>query len=225
VRKSFLALACLWAGLAFAQDDVLVGAGVRSRPEFDGFSERKVDLVPVLRYYGRPGFARTTQGMLEGGARWSVGEGTVLGAQLAYEQGPRDEDPGASIGAHAEWDGRLGRMPLDALLRVRQHLDTERGLQADLRLTAGVYEGHGVLAGLFAQVTYANEDYFRSFYDVDESGVVYGAVGALASYDLSRRWLLVGSVERRRLTDHAMRSPLAEQRSASYATLGLAFRF
>jgi outer membrane scaffolding protein for murein synthesis (MipA/OmpV family) len=198
---------------------------VRSRPEFDGFSERKVDLVPVLRYYGQPWFARTTQGILEGGARWSVGEGTVLGAQLAYEQGPRDKDPGASIGAHAEWDGRLGRMPLDALLRVRQHLDTERGLQADLRLTAGVYEGHGAAAGVFAQVTYANEDYYRSYYDVDESGVVYGALGVLASYDLSRRWLLVGSVERRRLTDHAMRSPLAEQRSASYATLGLAYRF
>jgi outer membrane scaffolding protein for murein synthesis (MipA/OmpV family) len=225
MRLSFLALACLWASLACAQDDVLIGAGVRSRPEFDGFSERKVDLVPVLRYYGQPWFARTTQGILEGGARWSVGEGTVLGAQLAYEQGPRDKDPGASIGAHAEWDGRLGRMPLDALLRVRQHLDTERGLQADLRLTAGVYEGHGVLAGVFAQVTYANEDYYRSYYDVDESGVVYGALGALASYDLSRRWLLVGSLERRRLTDHAMRSPLVEQRSASYATLGLAYRF
>lgn len=225
MRLSFLALACFWAGIACAQDDVLIGAGVRSRPEFDGFSERKVDLVPVLRYYGQPWFARTTQGILEGGARWSVGEGTVLGAQLAYEQGPRDKDPGASLGAHAEWDGRLGRMPLDALLRVRQHLDTERGLQADLRLTAGVYEGHGALAGVFAQVTYANEDYYRSYYDVDESGVVYGAIGALASYDLSRRWLLVGSVERRRLTDHAMRSPLVEQRSASYATLGLAYRF
>jgi outer membrane scaffolding protein for murein synthesis (MipA/OmpV family) len=212
--------------MATAEDDyTLFGAGVRTRPKFDGSSDRTVDLIPVVRYYGRPWFARTTQGMLEGGARWSAGPGLAVGAQLAYEQGPRDKDPGASIGAHAEWDGRLGRMPLDALLRVRQHLDTERGLQADLRLTAGVYEGHGVLAGVFAQVTYANEDYYRSYYDVDESGVVYGALGALASYDLSRRWLLVGSLERRRLTDHAMRSPLAEQRSASYATLGLAYRF
>jgi len=126
---------------------------------------------------------------------------------------------------HAEWDGRLGPMPLDALLRVRQHLDTDRGLQADLRLTAGVYEGHGVLAGVFGQLTYANEDYYRTYYEVPESGLLYASVGALASYDISRRWVLVGSVERRRLTDHATRSPLVAQRSASYLTLGLAYRF
>ena len=224
-----LSLFCLalaaWALQASAQDDILLGAGVRSRPEFDGFSERKADLVPVLRYYGQPWFARTTQGILEGGARWRLGEGTDVGAQLAYEQGPRDKDPGASLGVHAEWDGRLGRMPLDALLRLRQHLDSDRGLQVDLRLTAGVYQGHGVLAGVFGQVTYANEDYYRTFYEIDESGVLYASLGALASYDLARRWVLVGSLERRRLTDRVLRSPLAEQRSASYATLGVAYRF
>ena len=227
MRRSLFAaiLAVAWAGCAHAENDILIGAGVRSRPEFDGFSNRTTDLIPVLRYYGTPWFARTTQGMLEGGARWHVGEGTDIGAQLAYEQGPRDRDPGASIGVHAEWDGRLGPMPLDALLRVRQHLDTDRGLQADLRLTAGVYEGHGVLAGVFGQATYANEDSYRAFYDVDSSGIVYASLGALASYDISRRWVLVGSVERRRLTDNAARSPLVAQRSASYASVGLAYRF
>jgi outer membrane scaffolding protein for murein synthesis (MipA/OmpV family) len=225
MRASFLLIALGWALAASAQDGTLVGAGIRSRPQFDGFTERKTDLIPVLRYYGRPWFARTTQGILEGGARWNVGEGTDIGAQLAYEQGPRDQDPGASLGVHAEWEGRLGRMPLDALLRVRQQLDSDRGMQADLRLTAGVYEGHGVLAGVFGQLTYANEDYYRTFYEIEESGVAYGSLGALASYDLSGRWVLVGSVERRRLTDSAMRSPLVGQRSASYASLGLAYRF
>lgn len=220
-----LALAVAWAGCARADNDILIGAGVRSRPEFDGFSDRTTDLIPVLRYYGTPWFARTTQGMLEGGARWHVGEGTDIGAQLAYEQGPRDKDPGASLGVHAEWDGRAGPMPLDALVRVRQQLDTDRGLLADLRLTAGVYEGHGVQAGVFGQATYANEDYYRAFYEVDESGLVYASVGALASYDLARHWVLVGSVERRRLTDHAMSSPLVAQRSASYGAIGLAYRF
>lgn len=224
MQRSWLFAALLFPLLVQAQE-TLIGAGVRSRPEFDGFSDRTSDLVPVLRYYGTPWFARTTQGMLEGGARWSVGPGTALGAQLAYEQGPRDKDPGASMGVHAEWDGRLGPVPLDALVRLRQHTDANRGLQADLRLTAGVYEGHGVLAGVFGQVTYANEDYYRAYYEVDSSGIVYASFGALASYDLSHRWVLVGSVERRRLTDDAARSPLVAQRSASYATLGLAYRF
>lgn len=225
MRLSFFCIALFWAAQACAQDDILIGAGIRSRPEFDGFSERTTDLIPVLRYYGKPWFARTTQGILEGGARWSAAPGLDLGAQLAYEQGPRDKDPGASAGVHAEWDGRLGPMPLDALLRVRQQLDTDRGLQADLRLTAGVYEGQGLHAGVFAQVTYANEDYYRAFYEIDASGIVYGSLGALASYDLARHWVLVGSLERRHLSDEAARSPLVVQRSASYAALGLAYRF
>ncbi|HET7197977.1 MAG TPA: MipA/OmpV family protein, partial [Burkholderiales bacterium] len=180
---------------------------------------------PVLRYYGRPWFARTTQGMLEGGARWSAAPRLDLGAQLAYEQGPRDQDPGASAGVHAEWDGKLGPLPVDALGRFRQPLDTDRGSQADLRATAGVYEGHGVQAGVFGQLTFAATKYFRAYYDVDESGLVYGSLGALASYELSSRWLLVGSLERRHLSEGAARSALVVQRSASYGTLGLAYRF
>lgn len=205
--------------------ETLIGAGVRTRPEFDGSSERTTDLVPVLRYYGRPWFARTTQGMLEGGARWNVARGFDVGAQLAYEQGPQDHDPGASIGVHAEWDRKLGPVPLDALIRVRQHLDSDRGLQADFRATGGVYEGHGILAGVFGQFTLASAKYYRAFYGVDESGLLYTSLGALASYDLARRWVLVASVERRHMSDNAARSALVAQRSASYATLGLAYRF
>lgn len=225
MRLRLFCLAFAWAVNAGAQDYTLVGAGIRTRPEFDGFSERKTDLIPVLRYYGRPWFARTTQGILEGGARWSAGRGLDLGAQLAYEQGPRDHDPGASIGVHAESDYRLGPVPLDALVRVRQHLDTERGWQADFRATAGVYEGHGAHAGVFGQFTLASAKYYRAYYAVDESGLLYTSLGALASYDLAPHWVLVASLERRHLSDNAARSALVVQRSASYAALGLAYRF
>lgn len=219
----FLGAAAL-TGLCQA-DETLVGAGVRSRPKFDGFSERTTDLVPVLRYYGEPLFARTTQGMLEAGARWNAGRGLDLGAQLAYEQGPNDRDPGASVGVHAEWERKLGPVPVDALIRVRQQLDSNRGTEADFRATGGVYEGHGILAGVFGQFTLASEKYYRAFYGVDESGLLYTSVGALGSYDLARRWVLVASVERRHMSDNAARSPLVVQRSASYATLGLAYRY
>lgn len=225
VRASFLLVALAWAIHASAQDYTLAGAGIRSRPEVDGSSERKTDLIPVLRYYGRPWFARTTQGMLEGGARWRAGPGLDVGAQLAYEQGPGDQDPGSSLGVHAEWDRKLGPVPIDALVRVRQHLDTDRGLQADFRVTAGVYEGYGVLAGVFGQFTLASEKYYRAFYGVNESGLLYTSLGVLASYDLSSRWVLVGSVERRHMSDNAGRSALVVQRSASYGALGLAYRF
>ena len=223
--RLLLCIGLAWAAAACAQDRTLIGAGIRTRPEFDGFSQRKTDLIPVLRYYGRPWFARTTQGILEGGARWNVRPGWDVGAQLAYEQGPNDKDPGASIGVHSEWDGKLGPAPVDGLIRVRQHLDSDRGLEADFRATAGVYGAHGVQAGVFGQFTLASAKYYRAFYGVDESGLLYTGVGALASYDLSRRWVLVGSVERRHMSDNAARSPLVVQRSASYAAVGVAYSF
>lgn len=221
-----LLILLLWPMVALAQDDyTLLGAGVRTRPEFDGSRERTVDLIPVVRYYGRPWFARTTQGILEGGARWNIGKGFDVGAQLAYEQGPRDNDPGGSIGVHAEWDTSLGRMPLNLLVRVRQHLDADRGSAADFRATAGVYGSHGVQAGVFGQVTVASEKNFRAYYGVSDSGLLFTSLGLLGSYELTRRWMLVGSTEVRRLSDDAARSPLVSRRTGVYASLGLGYRF
>ena len=212
--------------LVLAQDEgTLFGAGVRTRPTFDGSSDRTTDLIPVIRYYGRPWFARTTQGILEGGARWNVRNGLDVGAQLAYEQGPLDHDPGASIGVHAEAERTIGPVPVDALVRVRQFLDTDRGVQLDARATAGVYGGHGILAGVFAQATWASEKSFEAYYGVRESGLLFTSIGALASYDLTHRWTLVGSLEARRLSDEAARSPIVERRSANYASAGIVYRF
>jgi outer membrane scaffolding protein for murein synthesis (MipA/OmpV family) len=221
-----LLILLIWPMIAGAQDDyTLLGAGVRTRPEFDGAKDRTIDLIPVVRYYGKPWFARTTQGILEGGARWNIGRGFDLGAQLAYEQGPRDHDPGASIGVHAEWDTNLGRMPLNGLVRVRQHLDSDRGTAADLRATAGVYGSHGVQAGVFAQATLASEKNFRAYYGVEGSGLLYTSLGILGSYDLAQRWVLVSSVEARRLSDDAARSAIVSRRHGLYASVGLAYRF
>ena len=58
-----------------------------------------------------------------------------------------------------------------------------------------------------------------------ESGLFYTAVGALGSYDLTQRWILFGSLESRRLSDDAARSPIVERRSGTYASLSLAYRF
>lgn len=223
IRLACLALA-LWASVAAAQEDLkLVGAGVRTRPKVDGFSDRTTELVPVLRYFGQPWFVRTTQGILEGGLRWNVRPGWDLGAQLAYEQGPNDQDPGASIGLHSEWEGKLGPAPVLGLVRYRHNVDSDRGDLLDLRAAGGVYQGHGFIAVLFTQLSFATQKYYRAYYDVDESGLLYGSVGAQASYDLSRRWMLVGSAERKHMSDNAARSPPVVQRSASYVSVGIAY--
>ena len=214
-----------------APDDyTLIGAAVRSRPEYDGSNSQTVDLIPVLRYYGKPWFARTTQGILEGGARATLAPGLAIGAQLAYEAGRKasgvpELDPGASFGVHLEWDTKLGPAPLNLLFRTRKHLDADRGTQADLRFTAGVYGSTRTQAGVFTQATWASTKSMESFYGVHDSGLLFTSLGVLGSHDLSRQWVLVGSVEARRLASDPARSPIVERRSNYYASAGLAYRF
>jgi outer membrane scaffolding protein for murein synthesis (MipA/OmpV family) len=102
-------------------DSNLAGGGVRSRPAYDGSASQRIDLVPLLDYDGRVLFARSTQGVLEGGAHAKLGSGFAAGAQLAYEEGRKakessflrdrgipDISVGASLGVHAQWEGKLG---------------------------------------------------------------------------------------------------------------------
>jgi outer membrane scaffolding protein for murein synthesis (MipA/OmpV family) len=223
-------------------DYTLIGAGVRTRPAYDGSSSQTTDVIPVLRYYGKPLFARTTQGILEGGIRTEVSPGLAVGAQLAYEAGRErsesnflsnnnipDIDWGASAGIHAEWDTKVGPAPLNVLGRIRQNIDRDRGAQADLRLTAGVYGSGGVQAGVFTQATWANRQSNRAYYGQPgfdpAGGLLFVSLGALGSVDLGQHLVLVASLERRRLQGDAARSPLAERTSNHYASAGVAYKF
>jgi outer membrane scaffolding protein for murein synthesis (MipA/OmpV family) len=251
-RVLALALAAPLAALAQSREDyVLLGAGVRSRPAYDGSASQRVDAVPVVRYYGRPWFVRTTQGIFEGGARTALAPGLNAGAQLAYEagrlqnesdflrdRGVPDINPGPSYGLHVEWDGKLGPAPFTLLARGRQHMDSDRGARADLRFTLGIYGDERVLAGLFIQGTWANAKSSRAFYGVTpqesaatglpvfepEGGPLFATAGLLWSVTIAREWLLVGNLEGRRLEGDAARSPLTERASNVYVGLGVAYR-
>lgn len=224
--RAFLFVLALLPCSAFADDDyTLIGLGVRTRPEFDGSNERVVDVVPYLRYYGKTLFARTTQGILEGGARADIGQELYAGVQLAYEAGPRDGSPGASLGASLERDVKLGPVPLFFLGRLRQHLDTDHGTQADLRVTMGIYGENRVQAGVYGQATWASSKFTQAYYGIDEPGLLYTALGFLGSYDLSRSWSLVGGVDARWLSSDMLRSPYVERRTGYYANAGLGYRF
>jgi outer membrane scaffolding protein for murein synthesis (MipA/OmpV family) len=226
--------------LAVAQDDyVLLGAGLRLRPAYDGSDAQRIDLIPVVRYYGRALFARTTQGILEGGARMRLAPGWDAGVQLAYEAGRQKSESGrlraldvpdldwtASGGLHLETDQKVGPMPLNVLARTRHSLDSERGSQVDLRATGGVYERGGLQAGVFAQATWASRKYLSSFYTGGNSGgALFASLGALASSSVRRDWLVLGSAELRRLHGDAARSPITETRDNYYANAALAYRF
>jgi MipA family protein len=249
------ALCLLLAGTAQAQsadDYALLGAGVRTRPAYDGSASQRTDLIPVVRYYGRPWFARTTQGMLEGGARTEIAPGLAFGIQVAYEAGRKrsespflrehdipDLDVGASLGFHLEWDGKLGPAPVNVLLRTRSNAEAIRGDQVDLRGTAGVYGKGPVSVGVFGQTTWASQKSTNTLYGITpeqsaasglpafeaKGGLMYASLGLLGGYDFNPRWTAVWSVEERRLQGDARRSPLAERTSNHYASVGLAYRF
>jgi outer membrane scaffolding protein for murein synthesis (MipA/OmpV family) len=211
--------------LSLQAQDTLLGAGARNRPVYDGSGDQTTDLIPVVRYYGTPWFARTTQGLLEGGARFALNPGLDGGVQLAYEQGPRDGDPGASLGLHMELDTTIGPVPLNLLARTRTHLDSDRGSQADVRATIGLYGSRGLQLGVFGQGTWANEKHTEAYYGVRHAGLLFTSVGVLGSYDLSRRWVAVASAELRRLASEPSRSAFVQDRTNYYFSAGLAYRF
>jgi MipA family protein len=224
-----LALLLLLPATVLAQDSLgtLLGAGVRQRPEYDGSSREELQPIPIVRYYGRVLFARTTQGILEGGARSEVLRGLNLGVQLAFEEGNDRTglDPGASLGLHAEWDTKVGPAPLSVLFRTRHHLDSDRGNQADLRATVGVYGGHGALVAVFGQATWASDEWVRSYYSTGEGGLLFTALGVEGAYDLSSRWVLAWSLHGRRLHGDAASSPITERKTNIFASAALAYRF
>jgi len=246
---TFLLIAPL-AALAQSALPEWIGAGVRTRPAYDGSASQRAEPIPSVRYFGTPWFARTTQGILEGGARIELSRGLNVGAQLAYEGGRLagesdflsrnnvpDINAGASAGLHLEWDRDLGPVPITLLARGRHFIDRDRGAQADLRFTAGVYGGGAVTAAVFIQGTWANSKSNQSFYGITPeqatnlpaysagSGLLHAGGGLLWGVDLSREWIVVGNLEGRRLHGDAARSPLAERTSNYYASASLAYRF
>src|SRR6267378_241984 len=177
-----------------------IGPAVRSRPAYDGSKSQRADVVPILDYDNSLLFARTVQGVLEGGAHAALGSGFTLGAQ-----------------------------PVLLLARVRQQVRSDRGAQADLRATVGVYRNGPFQAGIFGQATWANHKSMRTYYGqpgFDASGgLLFASAGLLGSYDIDPRWAVIGSIEGRRLQGDAARSPLTEKKSSYYAVAGVAYRF
>jgi outer membrane scaffolding protein for murein synthesis (MipA/OmpV family) len=238
--KALLALAGLiFSQVCAAQDrPTIIGAAIRSRPAYDGSSSQVTDFIPQLRYYGSLWFARTTQGILEGGIRNELAPEFWAGAQIAYEAGRKkseapfletlgepDIKTSASVGLHVEWDRHFGRMPVNFLIRARQNFDTDLGGEADLRVNLGVFQRWGLEGAVFGQATWGTANALQSRYGAADPGLLFVSAGFLAGYDVTRHWLIVGSFEYRKLYDQAAQSVLTERTTNHYVSAGLAYRF
>src|SRR5262249_22858481 len=145
----------------------------------------------------------------------------------------------ASAGVHAEWDSHIGPAPTTLLARVRQLLDTDRGAQADLRYTVGIFGMGPVSAAAFFQGTWASARSNQSFYGVSNDlsansglaeyspggGVLFTTGGRLYGIDLSKSLLIVGHIQARGLQGAAARSRLVEQPTSRYLSASLAYRW
>lgn len=258
MRKTMTILAGMAACLATqvhaqpAGDEKYIGIGARLRPAYDGADSNRGDVIPYLRLYGEHFFARTTQGILEGGWRTRPSGGVVFGAQLAYEEGRvtedsaflkehgfADLDPGASLGLHAEGDWNIGPMPLNVLLRYRHDVESDRGAQADLRVTAGILDWRRLQAGLFGQLTWGDGESTQRYFGITPQQAAttglpaYGAgaglrsiqLGLVGDIDLSRHWVGLWGITAQKLQGDAKNSPIVLDKSNWRANAGVAYRF
>jgi outer membrane protein len=234
-------------------NDTIVGPALQSRPAYAGSDSQRSDLVPVLRWFGETSFVRSTTGLLEGGLRCVLTPGLWAGAQLAYEPGRLraesdflrtlgplpDAQRGVSVGGLVEWDQMLGPMPITTLLRLRRHARSSQGLQADLRLDAGIFQEGALGAGIYAQATWADTASMQSRYGlrapqaslaglptfVAHGGWLNTVLGLQAGYELSARWEIIASVETQQLQGDAARSPLTERSRNHQGSLGVVRQF
>ena len=243
---------CSLASAQSTNDEKYIGIGARVRPAYEGANSSSSDVIPYLRLYGDHFFARTTQGILEGGWRTQSFSGVVFGAQLAYEEGRITDEsdflsahhlddlkPSVSLGLHAEGDWQLGPVPLNALLRYRQDIDSDNGAQVDLRMTVGILDWHGVRAGLFGQATWGDAKSMQRYFGVTPqqaaatgfpafdagAGMRSMQAGLLGDVDLAKHWLGLWGVTYQQLQGDAADSPLTQERNNWYANAGVAYRF
>jgi MipA family protein len=228
------------------------GPGVRIQPEYEGAAGTTSLPVLLLNFERGLFFAGTSRSMAEAGVRVRLRRSLAVGGQIAFERGRArkdsaflrrhalaDIDDGASIGPFVEATYNIGPVPVEWLMRVRQHLDQDLGAQLDLRGTCGVFGDESVRAGLFAQLTWASKKANQRHFGVAaeeaargglpeysaSGGARYITAGSLASIKLAPRWDALLVAEWRWALDAARRSPIMQDEAGFLATLGAIYWF
>ena len=229
-----------------------IGAGAWLRPAYDGGNSHKIVAIPDVNFQRNFFFVTTSQDVFEAGLRARLLKGLAVGLQLADESG-RDSyesywlsshnvtslPPTVSWGGQMEMNYSIGPMPFWILARYRQNSNANFGAQEDVRITAGVYGGRRLQAGIFGQATWADKNSMERYYGITSqesaitglttftpsSGRLYNSGGVLWKYDLTRVWKILGSAEAHYLQAAVLNSPLVSTNVNYYASVGLVYQF
>jgi outer membrane protein len=242
------------SGAAFTQTPLprnnFVGPAMRIQPEYEGAHGSSTLPVLLLNFERGLLFAGTSRSLAEAGVRLRIHRSMSIGAQLAFERGRSRKDSaflrrhalsnidhGTSIGPFAEASYSIGPVPVQWLVRLRQHLDQDLGAQLDFRGTCGVYGDDFLRAGLYAQLTLATGKSNQRHFGVSaqeaalgglpeysaSGGLRHFTLGALASAKLAPRWDAIAVAEWRQALGAARDSPVVEDKLGFLATLGVIY--
>lgn len=230
-----------WAGIAIQQD-----------AEYLGAPDTTLLAIPLVNWEAGQFFIRSGKGLEEAGAHWQLSHGFAVGSQIAVELGRDSQDSdllnqlqmpdiphGLSLGMHLEHSTSIGPAPLYSLLRVRKRSGPDRGALADFRMELGIFGTDTLGLQTYVQATWGDSDAMNSDFGIKPlnasniNSQAYVAAGGLrdtviglaGKVDIADDWMLVASVERKRLRDQAAASPIAQKPDSTIITAGVLHRF
>jgi outer membrane scaffolding protein for murein synthesis (MipA/OmpV family) len=108
-----------------------------------------------------------------------------------------------------------------------------------MRLTAGVYMGGRVRAGVYGQMTWSDDKATQSYFGLTPqqssvsglpaydagAGLRFVQLGLLGETDISDRWMAIWGISAHFLQGDARDSPIVQDTTNWYANAGVVYRF
>jgi MipA family protein len=249
------------AGIALAEEpsepdankwQVMLGAGVGSKPEYPGSGEDEIRPVPVVNIR----YGRFFLGGVPGGGGGGLGvdlygnESLRLGAVVTADFGEvREESDDIRLQGLGDIDGttRAGFFAsyeltnwLELSANALQDIgDNDQGLIASLELEASYQPLPGLRLSAGPGVMWGNDEYAQTLYGIDgqqalRSGFSQYDAGSNATlmrfslgaqYALTPKWSLGSRITASRLLGDAADSPIVEEENQNTYSLFMMYRF
>lgn len=248
--------------------DLYVGLGIESLPRYEGSGEQRTQAAPVIQMQWSNGifWSGLTAGMhlsekpgIEYGPLVSIDPGRthasiqILGTNstgnatniAAFSPVGRADvkDTGVRLEYGGFFNYYLGGSTRIATSLLYGDGENHSGLQFTADAQKSFHPGTHHTLSISAGLTWANQEYVESYYDVAPNAIVLASASSVArnfeprsgikdthvsahwNWEISNAWLLTSQMSATRLTGSAADSPLTDKRSNVTLSTALAYRF